>query len=83
MPVDGQNTPTLTCTHKDSIVPPTYLAQVHHRLWEVTGPGVGAARAGVARLPVFVHDGLQDGGEGGDANTRGNENGVLGAENVT
>lgn len=43
---------------------------------------MGAAWAGVARLPVFVHDGLQDRGKRGDANACGDENGVLGPENV-
>lgn len=60
----------------------THLSQVHHRLRQVAGPGVGAARAGVARLPVLVHDGLQDGSEGSDTDARGYENCVLCPENV-
>ena len=36
-----------------------------------------AARAAVTVLPVAVHDGLQDGGERGDADAGADEDGVL------
>ena len=38
--------------------------------------------AGPLDVPVPVHDGLQDGGEGSDPDPRADQHGVLGTEDV-
>ena len=59
-----------------------HLLEVEHAGRYVVAPLVVAARALALDLPVAVHDGLEDGGEGGDADARADEDGVLGAEDV-
>lgn len=43
---------------------------------------MGTLGAGVASLPVLVHDGLQDGGEGRHTNPCGDEHSMLCPEDV-
>lgn len=59
-----------------------HLAQVHHRLGNLAGPLELAPGAAVARLPVPMHDGLQNGGEGSNSDARANEHSMLGPEDV-
>lgn len=56
---------------------------MHDRGRYLADPGVLTARAGVSRLPVAVHDGLQDGGERSHAYPGGDENRVLRSEDMT
>ena len=59
-----------------------YLLEVEHAGSNVVGPHVVAPGALALDLPVPVHDGLQDGGERGDADAGADEDGVGGAEDV-
>lgn len=59
-----------------------HFAQVHHRFGYLAGPLELAAWTTVSRLPVAMHYGLQNGGEGRDANAGANEHSVLGAKDV-
>lgn len=43
---------------------------------------MGTLWTGESSLPVFVHDGLEDGGEGCHSNSRGNKHSMLGPEYV-
>lgn len=56
---------------------------MHDRGWYLADPGVLTARARVSRLPVAVHDGLQDGGERSHAYPGGYEDRVLRSEDMT
>lgn len=56
---------------------------MHDRGRYLADPGVFTARARVSRLPVAVHDGLQDGGERSHAYPGGYEDRVLRSEDVT
>lgn len=43
---------------------------------------MGALWTGVSRLPVFVHDGLEDRSEGRHSNSGGNKHSMLSPEDV-
>lgn len=55
---------------------------MHDRGRYLADPGVLTARARVSRLPVAVHDGLQDGGERCHAYPGGYEDRVLRSEDM-
>ena len=59
-----------------------YLSQIEYGGIEIFCPAVRALGADVSGLPVPVHDGLQDGGEGGDADAGADQDGVLGPEDL-
>ena len=59
-----------------------HLSQVQDRRAEVLSPAVLALGADVPGVPVAVHDGLEDGGEGGDPDAGADEDCVLGPENL-
>lgn len=60
-----------------------HFAQIHDRLRYLAGPFVVAARTRVPRLPVAMHDRLQNGGERRDTDARCYQDGMLGAKYVT
>jgi len=60
----------------------TYFFQVEHTGSNVVTPLIFATRTLALDLPISVHDGLKDGGEGGHANAGADEDGVLGPEDV-
>ena len=59
-----------------------YLSQIEDGRVEIFCPAVRTLGADVPGLPVPVHDGLQDGGKGGDADAGADQDGVLGPEDL-
>lgn len=60
-----------------------HFAKIHNGLRYLTGPVEVAARTRVPRLPIAMHDRLQNRGERCDADAGGDQDGVLGSKDVT
>lgn len=61
---------------------PKYLSKVHYRRRNFTSPCMLALGTTVPRLPIAMHDGLQDGGEGSHSDASSNEYCMLCSEYV-
>ena len=59
------------------------FAEIEDGSGRAVGPLVIAFRTRISDLPELVHDGLKDGGEGRDADSRPDQDGVLGPEDLT
>lgn len=75
---------TTLSSHISTLAPVIfYLSQIHYRRWDLAGPRIFTFRTCVPCLPISMHYRLQYRGERSHSDAGRNENGMLGAEDVT